>query len=185
MARKKREAAARRPHEKFSPAQVIAALEASAGIRLGAAQVLRCSPTTVTNYVERYPDVKAALAEILENRLDIAEGVIIKRIADDRNPAVQSNAAQFYLKMMGASRGYGAAPRVLKFKLPDIDGVEDVPRALSAIRAGVTNAEITPEQGRQLSDLVDIHRRALVDVEHDARLVALERTLSSNAAPRH
>ena len=95
-----------KPNDKYTPAQVIAALENSAGIRMGAAQMLKCSPSTISNYVDKYPEVKAALDEILENRLDIAESIILKRMSDDKHKTLQFNAACFYLKTKGKQRGY-------------------------------------------------------------------------------
>lgn len=96
----------RRANDKFTPAEVITALEMSAGILAHAASKLGCSHTTIASYVSRYPDVSAALNEILETRLDIAEGILLKRMADDRHPQLQLTAATFYLKTKGKHRGY-------------------------------------------------------------------------------
>jgi hypothetical protein len=96
----------RYPTDRFTPAQVVAALEASAGLMVGAAQKLRCTRQTVYNYVERIPWIKQELSRIEEERLDLAEGGIIARMADDSQKAVHLQANMFYLKMKGHKRGY-------------------------------------------------------------------------------
>lgn len=113
MSRKKRSAATRlskkqTPKDKFTPAQVIAALEASGGINVAAARMLRCSPSTITNYVARYPEIAQAKKEIEFERLDLAETIVIKRMMSEANLSLQLRAAMFYLKKKGADRGYGA-----------------------------------------------------------------------------
>jgi hypothetical protein len=170
----------RSPREKFTQADVIFALEQSAGIRLAAALQLKCSRSTITNYVDRYPEVKAALDEILENQLDIVESKLMKRLRDDANPSVQANCIQFYLKTKGSSRGYGIGtmPRTLKLDVPKVENVADVAPAMATVFDAVTTGEITPEQGRQLSDLLELRRKALVDVEQEARIAAIEKYLA-------
>jgi hypothetical protein len=73
------------PNEKFTPAQIIAALELAAGVYMGAAQKLGCSRTTIANYAERYAEVKLAHERILEERLDLAETVLVKAMANLRS----------------------------------------------------------------------------------------------------
>lgn len=53
----------RRP--KFTPNQVIAALEAAHGIKLAAALMLACSVATIGNYAKRHTEVRDALGRIL------------------------------------------------------------------------------------------------------------------------
>lgn len=175
----------RSPRERFTPAEVILALEQSAGIRLAAAMQLRCSRSTITNYVERYPEVKAALDEILESHLDIAESKLIKRMRDDANASVQANCIQFFLKTKGSSRGYGALPRTLKLDVPKVESVADLAPAMATVFDNVTSGVITPEQGRQLTELLELRRRALVEIECEARIAALERAALPGAAARH
>lgn len=93
--------------DRFTPAQIIAALEASGGIRLAAARMLRCSPSTIANYIDRYPDIAEACHAIEDEHLDIAETVVLKSMARDDKPAVQLKAATHYLKSKGRERGYG------------------------------------------------------------------------------
>lgn len=99
----------RRQKSKFSPELVISALRNSGGIKLGAARMLGCSPSTVANYIDRFPEVAAASKEIINEGLDIAESVILRVMRRDDNPRLQFRAAIFYLRTQGASRGYGRA----------------------------------------------------------------------------
>lgn len=94
------------PQAKYSPAQIIAALEASAGIYMGAARILNCRCSTISNYVKRYKEIQLALDDIMSDRCSIAEGIIIKRMGDDKHPVLQFNAAVFYLKTKGKHLGY-------------------------------------------------------------------------------
>lgn len=70
--------------------------------------MLRCSPSTITNYVARYPEIAQAKKEIEFERLDLAETIVIKRMMSEANLSLQLRAAIFYLKRKGADRGYGA-----------------------------------------------------------------------------
>jgi hypothetical protein len=100
---------------KFSPEQIVSALRASGGIRLAAAKMLKSSPSTISNYIDRFPEIREALADICAEKLDIAESILLKAMANNHNPALQFQAAKYYLGKLGADRGYGPAhtkPRV-------------------------------------------------------------------------
>ena len=53
----------RRP--KFTPDQVVAAIEATHGIKLAAALMLGCSVATIGNYSKRHAEVHEALGRLL------------------------------------------------------------------------------------------------------------------------
>jgi hypothetical protein len=98
------EDAMNRQHYKLD--HVADALRASAGIPSGAAQILEaayghCTPTTVRNYIRRYPRLQKVVEETVELNLDLAESQLIKSIRDSFMPSVF-----FYLKMRGQQRGY-------------------------------------------------------------------------------
>jgi Winged helix-turn helix len=59
--------------ERFSPEQVIAALQRSHGTITEAARTLGCSAQTVRNYVDRYEDVRAVLDDARDRLLDVTE----------------------------------------------------------------------------------------------------------------
>lgn len=112
MSKQKRRSASRlsekrAPKDKFTPAQVIAALSASGGINIAAARMLKCAPSTIANYVARYPEIAQAKKEIEFERLDLAETIVIKRMMSEANLSLQLRAAMFYLKKKGVDRGYG------------------------------------------------------------------------------
>jgi len=90
---------ARRP--RFTIEQIEEALRQSAGIRSGAAAKLGCTPTTVSNYIARSKRLQKVAEEIVEETLDLAEGVLIKAISDNN-----LTATIFYLKTKGKARGY-------------------------------------------------------------------------------
>lgn len=94
--------------EKFSLEQVKAALIASGGVYTGAAEKLRqispdgkCSPNTVKGYVERHPTLKAAVEEIADMNLDLAETMLLAAVAKG-----EAWAVCFYLKCKGKQRGW-------------------------------------------------------------------------------
>jgi hypothetical protein len=91
----------REPGQRYSPAQVIAALEASAGVVLGAAQKLRCTSQTIYNYIDRYPEVASAKDQAREDLIDLAESQIIKAVA-----AGNLTACIFVVKTQGKARGW-------------------------------------------------------------------------------
>ncbi len=87
--------------DKFTPEQVITAIEKAHGKVLFASKLLKCSRQTIMNYVENYPGVKAALVEARENMLDTAEDKLFKAISKGNMTAIL-----FYLKTQGKQRGY-------------------------------------------------------------------------------
>lgn len=91
--------------EILKPAQVIAALQASAGIYSHAAAKLGCAPNTVKNYVHRHKRVRKALDEILERNVDLAETQLLRMIRDQEHRGHVA-AVIFYLKTKGRDRGY-------------------------------------------------------------------------------
>jgi hypothetical protein len=122
-----------KPNDKFTLAQVIAALEASAGIFTGAAQKLRCDWTTVDYYVKRYPEVKAALDQIMEERLDLAEGKIIELMNSGN-----VSSLIFYLRCKGKHRGYS--------ERTEVTGADGGPVMVSS----VDWTTMTPEERAQI-----------------------------------
>ena len=111
---------------KFTVQQIAEALRESAGIRSAAARKLGCSPSTITNYVERHPDLSKTEADIVESNLDKAETQLLEAIASGNLTAII-----FYLKCKGKHRGYmegtqiegsGGGPVVVK---PDLSSLTD------------------------------------------------------------
>jgi len=86
---------------RYSPEQMIAALKASHGCVHVAATTLQCSPSTVYRFINRDDEVKAALDESRELRLDLAELRLDQAVKNG-----EAWAICFLLKTLGKSRGY-------------------------------------------------------------------------------
>lgn len=86
---------------KIKPEAMIDAITKSRGMVTIAADLLKCSPQTIYNYMERYPDVKAARENARERMLDTAELNLYQAINKGDMTAII-----FYLKTQGKRRGY-------------------------------------------------------------------------------
>ena len=88
--------------QRYTAAEVSAALRAAKGMISIAAQRLGCDQDTVSNYCRRYPTVEAVKREVRNEVLDEAELRLWKAIQRD-----EAWAICFCLKTIGRSRGYG------------------------------------------------------------------------------
>lgn len=84
-----------------TPAEVIAVIPGSAGIKTTIAKRLGVSRWTVDNYLERWQSVKAAYDEECESVIDTAESVVIKSFQSG-----ETSDARWYLSRKGRHRGY-------------------------------------------------------------------------------
>ena len=114
------------PSPKFTVEQIADALRESFGIRSIAALNLGCARSTITNYIERHPELSKIESEIVESNLDKAETQLLKAIASGNLTAII-----FYLKCKGKHRGYlertqvegkGGGPVLVK---PDLSSLTD------------------------------------------------------------
>ncbi len=87
--------------DKFSIEKVELALRESAGLNSVAAQKLKCSPSTIANYLAKSSKLRKAKEESQYGTLDMAEAAIIKQIQEGNTAAII-----FYLKTKGKERGY-------------------------------------------------------------------------------
>lgn len=88
--------------EKYNPAEMVKALEKSAGMISVAARSLGCSRQTIYSYADKYPEVKRAIDEARTVMLDDAEHQLA--IAVQRGDPW---AIKFALKTLGThGRGY-------------------------------------------------------------------------------
>ena len=87
--------------DRYTQAQLIDAIQAAKGIKATAAQSLGCSRQTITNYIDRYPAVKAAYQEARDTSLDLAESKLIALVEREEWPAIR-----FMLVTLGKDRGY-------------------------------------------------------------------------------
>ena len=87
--------------DRYTQQRVIDAIKAAKGIKATAAETLGCSGQTVTNYIDRYPAVKAAYQEAKDTTLDLAESKLIALVEREEWPAIR-----FMLVTLGKDRGY-------------------------------------------------------------------------------
>lgn len=86
---------------RYTVDQIARALRKTAGITSAAAQSLKCDPETVRRYIQRYPQLREVLEEIVERNIDLAESKLLQAMARDVDWAVK-----FYLETKGKHRGY-------------------------------------------------------------------------------
>jgi hypothetical protein len=134
--------------EKFKLAHVEEALRATGGVVTAAASKLEqaygsCAPATVRNYIKRYPSLQRIVADVIEQNLDLAEGVLLKAMANDN-----LTAAIFYLKTKGKARGY-----VERFEATGNDGgpIKLIVDAETVRAARQRNLELVAEVSRRLA----------------------------------
>ena len=87
--------------DRYTQARVIEAIVQARGIKATAAANLKCSRQTVTNYIDRYPAVKAAYQEAVESTVDLAQSKLIALVEREEWPAIR-----FMLVTLGKDRGY-------------------------------------------------------------------------------
>lgn len=87
--------------KRYTKEQVAAALTRTKGMITLAAQTLGCDPTTVRNYVARYPELQVVLSDERDRMTDVAELKLYEAI-QGREPW----AVSLYLRTQGRSRGY-------------------------------------------------------------------------------
>jgi hypothetical protein len=88
--------------ERYTTKQVIDALQRAKGMVSLAAKNLKCDPSTIRNYIKRYPSVAEAMKEVREATTDIAELSLYRAIQEG-----QAWAVSLYLRTVGRDRGYG------------------------------------------------------------------------------
>jgi hypothetical protein len=92
---------------KFKRADMVEAIRKSGGFNTLAAKMIEqktgrgCAPNTVRNYIERYPECRAAFEETQETTGDMVEGQLLKMIKEGDVTAII-----FYCKTKLKHRGY-------------------------------------------------------------------------------
>ena len=89
------------PYRKYTPEQIIGALEESRGLIAPAARKLGCARDTIRRYLEEYEDIAQAIRDQREAVTDMAENALFQAILDR-----EAWAVCFYLKCMAKDRGY-------------------------------------------------------------------------------
>jgi hypothetical protein len=88
-------------YHKYTPQEIIDALEVSRGLIAPAARNLGCSRDTIRKYLAEYPEVAKAKADMREAVTDTAESSLYRAIEDR-----EAWAVCFYLKTQAKDRGY-------------------------------------------------------------------------------
>jgi hypothetical protein len=132
---------------KYTVEQIEAGLRAAAGIISAAAVKLNCTPRTIRNYLDKYPELREVEAEILDQNLDLAETKLLTAIRDGNLTAVI-----FYLKTKGKPRGYteraeltGADGGPIDVTKLSDEELERIARGEPGPRAGAGGAGAAPE----------------------------------------
>lgn len=86
---------------KYNEQDVAKALIKANGLITHAARLLKCTPKTVSSYIEQFPAVKEAYEEARETLLDDTENALYRQIQDGNITAII-----FALKTIGKHRGY-------------------------------------------------------------------------------
>ncbi len=127
-----------RANDKFAIPKVIEALQETGGLKARAARLLGCTRATVKSYIERYPEIQAALEEAEEDLLDEAESQLREQIR-----AGQLTAIIFFLKTKGKGRGYtervettGKDGGPIEFQTKAEQVKSDMARKLARLAAG-------------------------------------------------
>jgi hypothetical protein len=95
----KRESTA--PYRKYTPKEIIGALEESRGLIAPAARKLGCARDTIRSYLAEYEEIARAIKDQREATTDMAENALYDAIRDR-----EAWAVCFYLKCMAKDRGY-------------------------------------------------------------------------------
>ena len=69
----------------------------------------------------------------------------------------------------------------INITLPPIRTAKDVTAAMSELLASVATGELTPDEGQQLSKLLESYLKTLVNSNLEERLIAIEAKISENA----
>ena len=89
-------------NQRYTAAEVIKAIQDTAGIKTAAAKKLGCDVDTVDRYCNRYPSVADAVKQARSGIVDMAESVLIQKL--NRK---EWDAAKFVLTTLGKDRGWG------------------------------------------------------------------------------
>lgn len=65
--------------------------------------------------------------------------------------------------------------RPIIFRLPKVEGIDDIPLALAAILEAVAQGEVTPGEGESLTAILEAYRKGMKLTEIEARLETLEK----------
>lgn len=118
--------------ERFTEEEVAEALRTSRGFVSAAARKLACDPSTIRDYMERYPALRIVRHEAREEEKDVAELKLGQAIRNG-----EAWAICFYLKTQAKDRGYVERSEVVAVDLNDL-----APEQQARVEAGEPLAEV-------------------------------------------
>lgn len=108
--------------EQFTPDQMIEALTTTRGMYTLAAKQLKCSPTTVKRYINKYASVRQALHDLNNLTGDEVELVLYDEAVKKRNPTL----LMFLAKTKFKDRGYTERMEHVIFSAEQMKRFEDI-----------------------------------------------------------
>lgn len=63
----------------------------------------------------------------------------------------------------------------IRFPLPEVDGVADLPKAVGAVLAAIADGTLSPEEGNAIGSALSLQCRVLEVADLERRITALER----------
>jgi len=102
----------------LTPELIKEALEKSSGVAKAAARMLKVSAWTLHRHIGRDPELRAILAVIREETLDLAETSLTRLLKDPDHPA-HPQAVFFTLRTLGSTRGFAERQEIVGAPNPD------------------------------------------------------------------
>ena len=109
----------------------------------------------------------AEFEQILEQ-----EGEAVVRAVVEAAQSGDISAARLVLDRIAPPR----KGRAVEIDLPPVETVDDLHAAYGAVMDAVATGEVTPEQAREVADLLEMRRRTFETLDQEERLKRLEET---------
>ncbi|MGR3219495.1 MAG: helix-turn-helix domain-containing protein [Candidatus Anammoxibacter sp.] len=127
---------------KFTKEKVANALEKSKGFQSYAANLLKCTPRTIYNYMQKYPELQEVLNDALEERIDVAETKLDEAINKGEPWSIA-----FFLKTRAKHRGY--------VERQEVTGKDGTPLSFADKVKKLSDDEVKIEVANRLKNLFE------------------------------
>lgn len=64
--------------------------------------------------------------------------------------------------------------RAVRFRMPELRSADDLPAAVAAVVSAVARGDLTPSEGAQFANMVEMYRKQTETADFEARLRAIE-----------
>ena len=135
--------------------------------------------------------VAARIAELQaahRQRHDVEVDELTRELEADRQLArTNENPSAAITATMSIARLHGLADRgrPISFDLPTIDNVSCAMTAMASVIDGVARGQLTPDEGKAVSGLIETYRRTMETAELERRILALEGSGIAEPEYRH